>query len=101
MLQPPGYLLDPKQGSNLFRGDAVRVERDMARQVDLSRWFSSPCLIVMGRLHDGGERVSLGMPFPFTIDGDEPPADGDTFVRVVFPLPSVPGAMIPPARAGK
>jgi hypothetical protein len=101
MLQPPGYLLDPKQGSNLFRGDAVRVERDMARQVDLSRWFSSPCLIVMGRLHDGGKRVSLGMPFPFTIDGDEPPADGDTFVRVVFPLPAVPGAMIPPARAGK
>ena len=101
MLQPPGYLLDPKQGSNLFRGDAVRVERDMARQVDLSRWFSSPCLIVIGRLHDGGERVSLGMPFPFTIDGDEAPADGDTFVRVVFPLPSVPGAMIPPPRAAK
>jgi hypothetical protein len=101
MLQPPGYLLDPKQGSNLFRGDAVRVERDMARQVDLSRWFSSPCLIVIGRLHDGGERASLGMPFPFTIDGDEPPADGDTFVRVVFPLPAVPGAMIPPPRPAK
>jgi len=101
MLQPPGYLLDPKQGSNIFRGEAVRVERDMARQVDLSRWFSSPCLIVIGRLHDGGQRASLGMPFPFTIDGDEPPADGDTFVRVVFPLPAVPGAMIPPPRAGK
>jgi hypothetical protein len=101
MLQPPGYLLDAKANSNIFRGEAVRVERDMARQVDLSRWFSSPCLIVIGRLHDGGERASLGMPFPFTIDGDEPPADGDTFVRVVFPLPAVPGAMIPPPRAAK
>ena len=52
--------------------------------------------IVIGALKDDGN-ASVGLPFPFTIDGDEPRSDGTTYVRTVFPLPSVPGAMVPPA----
>jgi len=44
----------------------------------------------------------VALPFPFTIDGDEPRADGQTFVRVVFPLPAPPAALVPlPAPAAK
>lgn len=95
MLQPPGYLLDPQRTSAGWRGDAVRVERDFARSVDLSRWFSEHCLLVVGRLRDQ-DAAGEGTPFPFTIDGDEPKAEGTTWVRVAFPLPAVPGAMVPP-----
>jgi hypothetical protein len=64
--------------------------------VDLSRWCSTPCLIVIGKIQDdGASEPRIDLPFPFTIDGDEPRADGVTYVRVVFPLPAVPGAMIP------
>jgi hypothetical protein len=94
MLQPPAYLQAPDQRDAGWRGDAVRVERDLGRGLDLSRWFSTPCLIVIGTLADDGTG-SVGMPIPFTIDGAEPAADGTTVVRVVFPLPSAPGAMLP------
>jgi hypothetical protein len=94
MLQPPDYVVDKDRGGGNWRGDAVRVERDIGRGVDLSRWFSTPCLIVVGTLEESGS--GAGLPFPFTVDGDEPRADGRTVVRVVFPLPSLPGAMLPP-----
>lgn len=93
MLQPPLYALRESQSTG-FRGEAVRVERDLARGVDLSRWFSQPCLIVIGALKDAGEG-EVGLPFPFTIDGDEPRADGLTYVRVVFPLPAPEAALVP------
>jgi hypothetical protein len=100
MLQPPLYVSDGGQSTG-FRGEAVRVERDLARGVDLSRWFSQPCLLVLGRLDDAGNGT-VALPFPFTIDGDEPRADGQTFVRVVFPLPAPPAALVPlPAPAAK
>ena len=93
MLQPPAYILRDGQSTG-FRGEAVRVERDVARGIDLSRWFSQPCLIVIGALKDTGTR-EVGLPFPFTIDGDEPRADGLTWVRVVFPLPAPEAALVP------
>lgn len=99
MLQPPGYVIDPKLPAVGWRGDSVRVERDFARGVDISRWCSTPCLIVIGKITDSGSGRRIDLPFPFTIDGDEPRADGVTYVRVVFPLPAVPGAMIAPAAA--
>jgi hypothetical protein len=96
MLQPPIYLQDADQQSSGWRSASVRVERDLGRGLDLSRWMSTPCLIVIGTLRDDGA-TGIGMPIPFTIDGREPAADGTTVVRVVFPLPSVPGGMLPPA----
>jgi hypothetical protein len=99
MLQPPSYLVDPANPGPSWRGDAVRVERDFGRGLDLSRWWSQPCLLVIGRADDEG-LADVGMPFPFTIDGRVPAADGTTWVRVAFPLPQVPGALQPP-RAGK
>jgi hypothetical protein len=95
MLQPPVYLQDPDQPSSGWRSESVRVERDLGRGLDLSRWLSTPCLVVVGTLRDDGA-AGIGMPVPFTIDGQEPAADGTTVVRVVFPLPSLPGGMLPP-----
>lgn len=94
MLQPPAYLLDKDRASASWRGDTVRIERDLGRGLDLSRWFSTPCLIVLGTVEDGA--ADVGLPYPFTVDGEAPRADGETVVRVVFPLPSLPGAMLPP-----
>jgi len=95
MLQPPAYLLDAPDGQRGWRSSAVRVDRDLGRGADLSRWWSQPCLLVIGRIDDAGN-AGIGMPFPFRIDGKEPRADGTTWVRVAFPLPAVRGAMIPP-----
>jgi hypothetical protein len=95
MLQPPEYLVDPSNPGPSWRGDAVRIERDFGRGLDLSRWWSQPCLLVIGRVVDEGV-ADVGMPFPFTIDGRVPSADGTTWVRVAFPLPQVPGALQPP-----
>jgi hypothetical protein len=95
MLQPPEYLVDPSNPGPSWRGDAVRIERDFGRGLDLSRWWSQPCLLVIGRVDDEGV-ADVGMPFPFTIDGRVPSADGTTWVRVAFPLPQVPGALQPP-----
>ena len=94
MLQPPDYVTEKDRASSAWRGDAVRIERDIGRGLDLSRWFSSPCLVVVGTIDDSAAKV--GLPYPFTVDGDAPRADGKTVVRVVFPLPSLPGAMLPP-----
>ena len=95
MLEPPQYLLSGQPAAQAWRGEAVRIERDFGRWLDLGRWWSQPCLLVVGRLEDPGD-PKIGMPFPFTIDGDAPKADGNTWVRVAFPLPAVPGAMVPP-----
>jgi hypothetical protein len=95
MLDPPQYLLSGQQAAQAWRGEAVRIERDFGRWLDLGRWWSQPCLLVVGRLEDPGD-PRIGMPFPFTIDGDAPAADGNTWVRVAFPLAAVPGAMLPP-----
>jgi hypothetical protein len=86
--------LDKDRASASWRGDTVRIERDLGRGLDLSRWFSTPCLIVLGTVEDG--TADVGLPYPFTVDGEAPRADGETVVRVVFPLPSLPGAMLPP-----
>ncbi|MSR29729.1 MAG: hypothetical protein EXS03_09205 [Phycisphaerales bacterium] len=75
MLQPPAYLMNPPTAP-----DSVRVHRMLARSIDLSPWFTRPCLIVWGTL-DAAE-----CPVPIFVNGETVPTEGTVIVRTVFPL---------------
>lgn len=76
MLQPPNYFTNPPKDVT-----AVVVERILGRSLDISPWFTTPCLILWGYL-DAAE-----CPIPIVIDGEKVPSSGIVLVRVVFPLP--------------
>ncbi|MSR19008.1 MAG: hypothetical protein EXS00_07585 [Phycisphaerales bacterium] len=76
MLQPPRYLKNPPDDE-----ENARISRLLGRSIDLSMWFTRPCLIVQGF-------VDLDQcPVPVKLGGVTPPSNGSTFVRVIFPLP--------------
>lgn len=91
-LPPPGYTASTTT-------NPVRFERMLARDIDLSHWLSTPCLIVTGFL-DPSDPASGGAecPVPLRFDGRELPSSGLTFVRVVFPLPVDARFAVPPSR---
>ena len=76
MLQPPDYVTNPPKDAS-----AVVVQRILGRSLDISPWFTTPCLIIWGYL-DAAE-----CPIPIVIDGEKVPSKGIVLVRVVFPLP--------------
>ena len=76
MLQPPDYLANPPKDAA-----AVIAERILGRSLDISSWFTTPCLIIWGYL-DAAE-----CPIPIEINGEKVPSSGLVLVRVVFPLP--------------
>lgn len=61
---------------------------------DLSKWFTQPCLIVVGHLTPGPS------PVPLLVDGEECPSTGRTVVRWVYPLSSYPARFAEGVRAG-
>ncbi|MFM1822201.1 MAG: hypothetical protein RI967_467 [Planctomycetota bacterium] len=77
MLEPPAYLQNPPSDPEVFR-----VRRVDARDLDLSDWWTEPCLIVMGTLD------AASLPFPVTLDGSEVASEGTILVRWVLPLPA-------------
>ena len=87
MLMPPPYLQNPPTGA-----ETARVERMLARSVDLGAWFNRPCLVVIGYLRDSA------IPVPIEIDGETPPSEGSTVVRWILPLPAVEAAIVPEPR---
>lgn len=70
---------------NVFvQGDTrCLARRETTHTMDLSRWFSQPCVIVMGFV-DGES------PVPIEVDGKTIPTRGVTMVRWVYPLPAAP-----------
>lgn len=87
MLAPPPYLQNPPTGA-----ETARVERMLARSVDLGPWFNRPCLVVIGYLRGSA------IPVPIEIDGEVPPSEGLTVVRWILPLPAVEAAIVPEPR---
>lgn len=60
---------------------------------DLSRWFTQPCVIIIGHLESAaGDVENAPSPVPLTVDGDPAPTHGRTVVRWVYPLPADPPA---------
>lgn len=85
MLTPPEYVTSPASprgggpGTSLA-SPVARVQRMLGRELDLSAWFTRPCVIVTGFLD------ATPCPVPLRIDGGEPESTGTTLVRIVVPL---------------
>lgn len=56
---------------------------------DVSRWFTQPCIIIIGHLGTGPDEA-IGSPVPLRVDGEEFPLSGRTVIRWVYPLPTNP-----------
>lgn len=75
-LDPPKYLrLGDKDP------ETVVLARKLGRELDLSSWLTSPCLLIIGYLEN------TPTPVPLTVDGRRPESDGLTVVRWICPLP--------------
>jgi len=96
MLQPPQYLdLAPKQRGNWALPDmTVRMQRRMARELDLSPWLVRPCVIVTGFLEDEP------CPIPIRIDGESAESQGLVMVRFIVPLEVADQGSVRPLRPG-
>lgn len=90
MLPPPRWLED--QSGKV----PLRFHRQMARELDLSTWFSRPCVIIAGFMREEG---SAKMPIPLFVDGASPPASGVTVVRWICPLPLQDDLVVPDERS--
>ncbi|GMV25012.1 MAG: hypothetical protein AMXMBFR58_10430 [Phycisphaerae bacterium] len=55
---------------------------------DLGRWFTQPCVIVIGHL--GTEKNPMPSAIPMWIDGEPVTPMGHTVVRWIYPLPDSP-----------
>ena len=85
MLPPPQYL----RGNSGTPDTPFRVVRTGARELDLSEWFTQPCLIVMGWLEQAD------MPYELTLDGERLEGTGPVLVRWIMPLPADPSWVVP------
>lgn len=63
------------------------AQRAAAHGWDLGRWFTQPCIIIVGQL---GIDKGLESPVPITLDGRAVPLTGRTVVRWVYPLDAAP-----------
>lgn len=84
MLPPPPYIRNPPSDVKV-----LRVTRNAGRELDLSSWFTEPCLVVMGRLDD------VPLPYPVLVDGEGVESSGSVYVRWVLPLPDDPSWIVP------
>jgi hypothetical protein len=72
---------------------AVGVMRREAMQgLDVGRWFTEPCIIVIGFVGQGPGDAGSGAPVDISIDGKAVASAGTTCVRWVYPLPDNPPA---------
>ena len=65
---------------------------------DISRWFSQPCVIILGHLGEGIGKDSQPSPVPLTLDGEALSTRGMTLIRWIYPLADAPPD-VSPARA--
>jgi hypothetical protein len=81
-LTPPEYIRGNADQSDK---ESVVINRRAGRELDLSTWFSRPCLIIIGSLHDSPT------PLPVLVDGEPVALDSQsesvTIVRWIYPLP--------------
>ncbi len=76
---------------NKGRASPLAVVRQ-SHGLDLSRWFTQPCVIVIGHLVQDGGRPAV----PVTVGGDPIESRGRTVVRWIYPLtPAPPGYAYP------
>ncbi|MBL8746381.1 MAG: hypothetical protein JNK58_08510 [Phycisphaerae bacterium] len=86
-----GILEQPELDRSAFSGTTVpsTVHRRMTHTLDLSRWVTQPCVIVIGTVVGEANPVPMsvdGVP----LDGRSRPSSGRTVVRWVYPLAASP-----------
>ena len=74
-----GVLEQPEYWKTTGSG-IVNLSRRQTHDMGLGRWFTQPCLIIVGHLEDAPT------PVPLLVDGTECETKGRTFVRWVYPL---------------
>lgn len=87
MLPPPQWN-DTSKSPFARKAQVIRVS---AQGLDLGKWFTQPCLIIVGHLSPGPS------PVPLFVDGQACDTSGRTVVRWVFPFPSHPPRFPPGA----
>ncbi len=78
--------------------------RQCTHGLDLSRWFTQPCIIIIGELgsNDRADEAQVECPLPIRVDS-LPPSDarkrltGRTIVRWIYPLDAAPFRAVPVA----
>ena len=88
MLASPPFLMNENQS----KPSPIPAVRD-AQGLDLSAWFTQPCVIVVGILN----QTEGDLPLPLTVDGRTVPASGRTVVRWIYPLEPSPPRYLDPA----
>lgn len=77
----------PNHNSPSFTVSIPAPQRTDTHGLDLSRWFTRPCVIIIGLV---GQAGAMPTPVPFCVDGEIAPTSGLTVVRWVYPLPDNP-----------
>jgi hypothetical protein len=89
-LTPPQYFKS-RRDADEPTGEVV-FQRLIGREVDLSTWFTRPCLIIMGYL----ENSPLPPPLRVNDADRQPSGSGLTLVRWIYPLPLEEDIAFPP-----
>jgi hypothetical protein len=86
---------DPVKGSNY--ATRTILNRNSTHGLDLSRWLSQPCIIIIGELgsNDRGDENQVECPLPIRVDNLAPNdarkrLTGRTIVRWIYPLEAAP-----------
>ncbi len=89
-------LLEPPRitSRSVDRAEQSLARRESTHTWEISRWFTQPCLIVIGQL------VDTECPVPVYVDGQPVPSrEGRTVVRWIYPLGDNPPSVSPGAPA--
>jgi hypothetical protein len=71
----------------------VLMHREVGRELDLSTWFTRPCVIIIGELKGSP------CPIPMRLDGRELLSTGTTIVRWIYPLELNEAKIVPPRQS--
>jgi len=82
----------PDDASKQSATQVAVLRREATQTLDLARWFTQPCVIVVGFVGGGGLSPGVGASAPVTvsIDGKPMETSGITVVRWVYPLADLP-----------
>lgn len=81
--------LQPPQLMPMRTPPQVVSLRSETHGLDLGRWFTEPCVIVVGTVVQRAEENARG-PIPLTVNGQAVRSGGRTVVAWVYPLPDEP-----------
>jgi hypothetical protein len=83
-----GFISQLRTGGTVSR--AISAERQASHGWDLGRWFTQPCVIVIGQVGHQSGTARAPSPTPVYVDGRAAPVLGVTVVRWMYPLPANP-----------